>query len=220
MPVKLSLLCLIHSVSEKDSTNYIIREAITIVKKEDNTSMDLKIISFIPKSSSAPRWVTLFEPDNILRVIGKFIFEGERPHGILQQMPVILLKSAKMISVFITGFVVDQVQNDDNIFESIKIITTEFAVIKVKKNSSIMIIGELTPVDSEFKVEIQDLNFLPTSNGNFESLLTTATNDEPINNNSLHNDDDDTLSSTYLLPNTQTPSSTQTLSRGRKRTKR
>ncbi|GBB89772.1 hypothetical protein RclHR1_16580003 [Rhizophagus clarus] len=217
MPVKLSLLCLIHSVSEKDSTNYIIREAITIVKKEDNTSMDLKIISFIPKSSSAPRWVTLFEPDNILRVIGKFIFEGERPHGILQQMPVILLKSAKMISVFITGFVVDQVQNDDNIFENQRI---KNKVIKVKKNSSIMIIGELTPVDSEFKVEIQDLNFLPTSNERNDQALNVATNDEPINNNSLHNDDDDTLSSTYLLPNTQTPSSTQTLSRGRKRTKR
>src|SRR2546430_8672125 len=51
-----SLICLIHLVNERDSNSYIIREASAIVRKEDNTSMDLKIVSFIPKISSVPRW--------------------------------------------------------------------------------------------------------------------------------------------------------------------
>ncbi|CAB4414360.1 unnamed protein product [Rhizophagus irregularis] len=205
MPAKLSLLCLINSVSEKDSSNYIIREAIAIIRKEDNTSMDLKLTSFIPKSSSAPRWIPLFEPDNILRLTGKFILEEEPPHGILQITANAgdLIEISKdnlptsSVSVFITGFVVDQVQNDDNIFKSIKIITSEFAgnntnkfyikcrylktderiekkATKMRKNSSVMITGELTLVNSEFKIEIQDLNFLSTTIGNIESSSTTS----------------------------------------------
>lgn len=84
MPAKLTLICLIHSINEKDSTNYIVREAIGIVRKEDNTSMDLRITSFIPKSSSAPRWVPVFVPGNVLRLTGKFMLEEEPPHGILE----------------------------------------------------------------------------------------------------------------------------------------
>ena len=84
MPAKLSLICLIHSVNEKDTANYIIREAIAIVRKEDNTSMEIKITSFIPKTSSTPRWVPLFEPDNVLRFTGKFILDEEPPHETLQ----------------------------------------------------------------------------------------------------------------------------------------
>ncbi|RGB25440.1 hypothetical protein C1646_675568 [Rhizophagus diaphanus] len=72
------------TISKKDSTNDIIREAIAIIRKEDNTSISLILTSFIPKSSSAPKWIPLFEPDNILRLTGKFIFEEEPPHGILQ----------------------------------------------------------------------------------------------------------------------------------------
>jgi len=37
MTSKLSLMCLFHLVNEKDSDNYIIREAVAIVRKEDNT---------------------------------------------------------------------------------------------------------------------------------------------------------------------------------------
>jgi len=55
MSAKLTLICLIHSVNEKDSTNYIIRETISVIRKEDNTSIDLKITSFISKSISALR---------------------------------------------------------------------------------------------------------------------------------------------------------------------
>jgi hypothetical protein len=84
MPAKLTFICLIHSVNEKDSSDYIIREAIAIVRKEDNKSMDIKVTSFIPKSSSSPRWVPLFEPGSVLRFTGKFMLDEEPPHGILQ----------------------------------------------------------------------------------------------------------------------------------------
>ena len=84
MPAKLSLICLIHLVNERDSNSYIIREASAIVRKEDNTSMDLKIVSFIPKNSSVPRWVPLFQPGNVIRFTGKFVLEEEPPHGTLQ----------------------------------------------------------------------------------------------------------------------------------------
>ena len=74
-------------MSEKDSTDYIIREAIAIVRKEDNTTMDLKVISLIPKSSSALRWVPLFEADNVLRFTGKFILHDREPlHGISESI--------------------------------------------------------------------------------------------------------------------------------------
>jgi hypothetical protein len=72
MPAKLSLICLIHSTNERDSANYIINEATAIVRMENNTPMELKITSFIPKTQSFPRWVPLFKPDNVLRLTGKF----------------------------------------------------------------------------------------------------------------------------------------------------
>ncbi len=84
MSAKLTFICLIHSVNEKDSTNYIIRKAIRIIRKEDNTSIDLKITSFISKSTSTPRWVPVFIPENILRLTEKFILEEEPLHGILE----------------------------------------------------------------------------------------------------------------------------------------
>ena len=84
MPAKLTLICLIHLVNKKDSTNYIIREAIGIVRKEDNTSMDLRITSFIPKSTSALRWVPVFVPGNVLRLTGKFILKEKPSHSTLE----------------------------------------------------------------------------------------------------------------------------------------
>jgi hypothetical protein len=83
MPAKIISICLIHSVNERDSINYIIREATGVIRKEDNSSMNLKIISFIPKNTSSPRWVPLFQPGNVLRITGKFVLEEEPPHGIL-----------------------------------------------------------------------------------------------------------------------------------------
>ena len=52
-------ICSIHSVTKEDSTNYVIREATAIMRREDNTTMDLKVTSFISKSQSVPRWVPL-----------------------------------------------------------------------------------------------------------------------------------------------------------------
>jgi len=46
--------------------------------------MDLKITFFIQKSTSTPRWVPVFIPENILRLTEKFILEEEPLHGILE----------------------------------------------------------------------------------------------------------------------------------------
>ena len=105
---------------------------------------------------------------------------------------------ASSITVIITGFITEDTQND-NTFKSIKVITNEFIggnsvgkkfsikcrylrsderidkkIIKIRKNSSVMITGELTLVNSEFQIDIQDLNFLPMSMANIESTTTTS----------------------------------------------
>ncbi|RIA94112.1 hypothetical protein C1645_818488 [Glomus cerebriforme] len=76
----------------------------------------------------------------------------------------------KEITMFyIIRFVVDQAQNDDNMFKSIKIVTTEF-------------VGG----------EIQDLNFLPTSIANIKSPTTTTiqTSINTVLNDEITNDED------------------------------
>lgn len=85
MPAKLSFICMIHSLTERDSSNYVIRDA-TAVRKEDNTKMDVKIISFVPKNSSVPRWIPLFDPENVIRLTGKFILEEQPPHSATLQV--------------------------------------------------------------------------------------------------------------------------------------
>src|SRR5215471_13194329 len=84
MPAKISFICLIHSVNERDSINYVINEATAIVRMDNNTPMELKVTSFIPKTASAPRWVPLFKPDDVLRLTGKFALEEQPPHETLQ----------------------------------------------------------------------------------------------------------------------------------------
>jgi len=75
MPAKLSFMCLVNSVTEKDSANYIIREGTAIVRTEDNKSLDLRITSFVPKTSLALRWVPIFTHGSVLRFTGKFYLE-------------------------------------------------------------------------------------------------------------------------------------------------
>ncbi len=43
MPVKISTVCLIHSINEKDNTDLIIREAIAIIWKETNEVLEIKL---------------------------------------------------------------------------------------------------------------------------------------------------------------------------------
>lgn len=106
---------------------------------------------------------------------------------------------ASSISVFIIGFVQEEVQDDDT-FKNIKIVTTEFIgkhragkkftmkcrylkkderinnkVVKTRKNSSVMVTGELVLINSEFQVDIQDLNFLPMSIANIEPVASSST---------------------------------------------
>lgn len=84
MPAKLTFISLIHSVIERNSTDYTIKEALAVVRKEDNTNMEIKVISFFPKDNSAPRWIPLFETGNILRFTGKFALEEQPPHETLE----------------------------------------------------------------------------------------------------------------------------------------
>jgi len=106
------------------------------------------------------------------------------------------------ISVFVTGFAAESVQDDnDELFKSIRIIVTEFIrnggsgkkfhvkcrylksderihkkLTRVRKSSNLMITGELIHIESEFKIDIQDVNFLPMSIANMESLSTSPNN--------------------------------------------
>jgi hypothetical protein len=72
MPAKLTFICLIYSVTERDSIDYTIREGNAILRKEDNTTINIKVISFAPKKDNAPRWVPNFKSGNVLRFTGKF----------------------------------------------------------------------------------------------------------------------------------------------------
>ena len=84
MSAKLTLICLIHSVNEKDSTNYIIRETISVIRKEDNTSIDLKITSFISNLLLLQSVIPIFVFKNILKLIGKFTLKEKPSHDILK----------------------------------------------------------------------------------------------------------------------------------------
>jgi hypothetical protein len=60
MPAKLTFICLINSINERDSNDYIIREAVAVVRREDNKTINLKVTSFVPKASSVPRWTSIY----------------------------------------------------------------------------------------------------------------------------------------------------------------
>jgi len=65
MPAKITFVCVIHSITEKDSKDYIIRESIAIIRKEDNVNMDVKVVTFTPKNTSVPRWIPIFETGSL-----------------------------------------------------------------------------------------------------------------------------------------------------------
>ena len=68
MPAKFMLISLIHSVTERNNADYTIREAVGVIRKEDNTNMEVKVTSFFPKDDSAPRWIPIFEPGNVFLI--------------------------------------------------------------------------------------------------------------------------------------------------------
>ena len=103
--------------------------------------------------------------------------------------------SPSSISVFVTGFVTEEVQSV-NMFKSFKIIVTEFTgkgpagnkfpircrylrtderidkkATKTRRHSSLMVTGELILIGSEFQIDIQDINFLPMSMANIETQM-------------------------------------------------
>src|SRR6266542_530802 len=133
---------------------------------------------------------------------------------------------ASSITVFIIEFIMEEIQNN-NKFKNIKIITNKFIkkgdirrkfsikcrylksderidkkIIKIRKNSSIMITGELILINSEFQVDIQDLNFLPMSMTSIESINTDNNNDSNEVSNKV-NDEINDENITNPSPNTQ-----------------
>ena len=49
MPAKLTFISIVHSVIERDSSNYTIRDAIVVVRNENNTTMDIKLTALLRK---------------------------------------------------------------------------------------------------------------------------------------------------------------------------
>ena len=84
MPAKLTFISIVHSVVERDSANYTIKDAVVVVRNDDNTTMEIKLTAFISKDKSVPRWVPLFEPGNVLRFTGKFALDDELPQTTLE----------------------------------------------------------------------------------------------------------------------------------------
>ena len=53
--------------------------------------------------------------------------------------------------------------------------SNNYIIRETRKNSNIMITGELILINSEFQVDIQDLNFLPMSIANIEPIESSST---------------------------------------------
>jgi hypothetical protein len=51
-----------------------VKEAIVVVRKDDNTTMNLKVIAFFPKNPSVPKWTPNFMSGDVLRFTEKFAF--------------------------------------------------------------------------------------------------------------------------------------------------
>ncbi|CAG8708418.1 1403_t:CDS:2, partial [Funneliformis caledonium] len=109
-------------------------EAIGIIRREDNESLDVRIIAFFLKSSLIPKWVPIFVSKNILRFTGKYTLDENPSYDKLE----IVANSGDLIdmnqenlpissiSTFVMGFATEPVQSDDELFKSIKILVTEF----------------------------------------------------------------------------------------------
>ncbi|PKY56857.1 hypothetical protein RhiirA4_477455 [Rhizophagus irregularis] len=112
---KLTLICVIHSTVERESNNFIIKETIGIMRKEDNTTMNLKIISFFPKNPSVPKWIPDFTSGDVVRFTRKFSLNEKPLHDDILEITAnaghhLTISS---ISVFLIGYVIRQVQDDD-----------------------------------------------------------------------------------------------------------
>ncbi len=75
MPAKLTLICTIYSINERDTPNYIVRKTIGVMRREEDVNIDLKIMAFFLKNPLMPKRIPLFIFENVfLRFTGKFIF--------------------------------------------------------------------------------------------------------------------------------------------------
>ena len=80
MPAKFTLICIIHLIIERETTDHIIREAITVLRRETDINLELRIVTFFPKNPQVPRWIPLFTKGNILRFTRKFTLPKQPSH--------------------------------------------------------------------------------------------------------------------------------------------
>ncbi|CAG8699970.1 18322_t:CDS:2 [Rhizophagus irregularis] len=164
MPAKLTFICVIHSVVERDSNNFIVKEAIVVVKKEDNTTMNLKVIAFFPKNPSVPKWIPDFTSGDILRFTGKFAFCKEPPHNDILEFTITEFVGRRSVGEKF-NIKCRYLKTDERIDNKAK---------KIRKNPNVMILEEMILVNSEFQVEIQDINFITMTNTNIGSLTDNS----------------------------------------------
>ena len=55
MPAKFTLICIIHLIIERETTDHIMREAITVLRRETDINLELRIVTFFPKNPQVPR---------------------------------------------------------------------------------------------------------------------------------------------------------------------
>ncbi len=81
MPAKIIFICIIHLVRKKNTTNYIIRKAIAIIRSEEKI---IKVTAFFLKNPNVLKYIPLFTSRNILRFTEKFAFNEKLPYDILK----------------------------------------------------------------------------------------------------------------------------------------
>ncbi len=84
-------ICIIHSIDKRNTTNYIIKKAISIIRREENVNMDVKIIVFFSKDLLIFKWIFLFVSENILRFTEKFILNEDPFHDLLEIIKLYLI---------------------------------------------------------------------------------------------------------------------------------
>ncbi|CAB4477934.1 unnamed protein product [Rhizophagus irregularis] len=88
------------------------------MRKEDNTTMNLKINSFFPKKPSVLKWIPNFTSGDVVRFTRKISLNEEPPHDDILEITAnaghhLTISS---ISVFLIVYVIRQVQDDDDLF--------------------------------------------------------------------------------------------------------
>jgi len=86
MPAKLSLICTIQSITDKDGPTYTVKEVVAIMRRKNNSILNLKITFIVPKNPNIPSWFPFLEVETVLQLTGKFILDKQLPHDDVLQV--------------------------------------------------------------------------------------------------------------------------------------